>query len=54
MRHKTEAAINSFRNNLTHQNWDKVCVEDVDEAYESFLSKIIALYEKKKHKKLSK
>ena len=35
-RHKREAAIHSLRNNLKHQNWNKVYVENVDEAYESF------------------
>ena len=46
--HKTKAAMNSLRNDLTHQNWNKVYVEDDDEGCESFLSTITALYEKKK------
>ena len=45
-RHKTPESVNSFKEELCKQDWNKVYEPDVNEAYESFLDILSGLYEK--------
>ena len=45
-RHKTQNAINSFKEDLLRQDWNKVYVKGANEANESFLEIVAELYEK--------
>ena len=45
-RHKTQNAINSLKEDLLRQDWNKVYVKGANEAYESFLEIVAELYEK--------
>ncbi|KAL7382736.1 hypothetical protein ABVT39_027076 [Epinephelus coioides] len=46
IRQKTEECMKSFKLDLMKQDWNKVYVENVDEAYDTFISITTALYEK--------
>lgn len=46
IRIRTEKEIGSFRKDLINQDWSKVLVEDVNNAYEVFLNIFVTLYNK--------
>lgn len=46
IRHKTQEAICRLKKELNNQDWSNMYVQDVDVAYENFLSIILTLYNK--------
>jgi len=51
---RTEKEISSFRKNLINQDWSKVFLEEVNNAYDVFLNLFVTLYNKICHSKRGK
>jgi len=46
-RYRTQENINILKEDLMKQDWGKVYIDNVNEAYDSFLNIVTSLYEKK-------